>query len=430
MATPTQEQIHAKRIARDAAVDVANEAAREELAARTALAAASGDYFAEQSPGKLKAHREAKDRAEAEGARLEIARGRADALTAELTSFEQAAASAAASAAAAEEKRRDLARLEVLAAGLGRPAMLAILAPEVSKIVALRTELEACLNRIHGAAEQQAVAHPEAVALATKHAVPQPPSPVDRDQAECIALVQVRLAQVAANPDGAQHDLTHWLVIPTPEYPEAMAEWAVEFLTGGKYGVRRSTVTPEETIAAVLATGRDDMRAVEIERASIASIEALAAKTEASSKDPVMRALAAVWEADRCIVLNRWATGSRPAEIRSYINAGRAALAPILAAKDWPERYRSPSGEGGPRLREPGVCSRADNILGIGHPNRAALRAWLGDTQLPREEVESATREQVAIAPHVGAVGRLVVEGAPRVGQVGALETFREERFA
>jgi hypothetical protein len=375
--TATTPEITAARVALDAAQELLSGVSIVETDSRTAAASAAADYSDEQSAARLKAFRETRDRADADGARLTFARARVEKCTRELAALEQGLADKL----AAEERARDVAALEELEARIGRAHFRLTIAHDVAELVAARIHVDAVLARIRSVGEEQVEARALAVALAVKLGAPAPVEAVDADGAERIALVETHLAMLAAYPAevrDAAPNLSEWLTIP-PDL-DALAPWAVAFLTGEEHGPARFHVPASETIEAALAEGRDTMRQVEKSRGTMAGLEAAAAVTDAHP-DPVFRALHAVNEAASSLATGRWAHPARADELRRIINAGRVALAPHLDPKKRHEVYTATGGTGVLPLNAGGLCKRGDNVLGIGLPHRGAVRAWLGDTK-------------------------------------------------
>jgi hypothetical protein len=376
---PTSPEIIAARAELVAAQELLSGVSIVETDSRTAASSAAADYSDDQSAARLKAFRETRDRAEADAARLTFARARAEKCTRELAALEQGLADNL----AAEERARDLAALALLEARIGRAHFRLTIAPDVAELVAARLHVEAVLARIRSVGEEQVEARALALTLAEKHGAPAPVEAVDADTGERIALVETHLAMLAAYPGAARSnaaDLSEWIFVPSDL--EAFAAWVVRFLTGAEHIGPRGLVTPAETIEAVLAEGRDTMAAVEKERGTVANIAATAARTD-RMKDPIFLAHAAAIEASRSLAAGRWAHPLRAEELRRFINAGRAALVPLLAPAHRHELYTAPGEQGAIRLNAGGLCSRADNILGIGDNLRHldALRTWLGDTK-------------------------------------------------
>jgi hypothetical protein len=373
----TSPEISAARAALVAAEELLAGVVTVEADSRAAAAAAASDYSDEQSAARLKAFRETRDRAEADAARLTFARARAEKCTRELAALEQGLADKL----AAEERARDLAALAVLEARIGRAHFRLTIAPDVAELVAARQHVEAVIARIRSVGEEQIEARGRAVALADKLAAPAPVEAVDADTGERIALVEAHLAMLAAYPGAARAgapDLSEWIALPSSL--GALAPWAVRFLVGGEYGPERALVTPAEIIEAVLAEGRDTTQRIERERGTVAGVASAAARTDAA-KDPIFRAHAAVIEAAQSLAAGRWARPARAVELRSIINAGRVALAPLLAPAHRHELYTAAGEQGAIRVNAGGLCERRDNILGIGEEHRGAVRAWLGDTK-------------------------------------------------
>jgi hypothetical protein len=374
---PTSPEIIAARAALVAAQDLLSGVSIVETDSRTAASSAAADYSDDQSAARLKAFRETRDRAEADAARLTFARARAEKCTRELAALEQGLADNL----AAEERARDLAALALLEARIGRAHFRLTIAPDVAELVAARQHVEAVIARIRSVGEEQIEARGRAVALAEKHGAPAPVEAVDADTGERIALVETHLAMLAAYPAAAREtapDLSEWISVPPSR--DALAPWAVRFLVGGEYGPERALVTPAEIIEAVLAEGRDTTQRIERERGTVAGVASAAARTDAA-KDPIFRAHAAVVEAAQSLAAGRWAHPTRAEELRSIINAGRVALAPLLGPEHRHELYTAPGEQGVIRINAGGLCERRDNILGIGEEHRGAVRAWLGDSK-------------------------------------------------